>query len=1222
MVMVMMMMEEEEVDPKGSLRVQSKEQMDPKESLKAQSKVEMDPKESLRAQRKEEMDPKGSLRVLSKEKMDPKGSLMVLSKVEEVDPKGCLRFSGIIVNDKKQGYGVQEWPNGSRYEGNFAHDLKHGYGEFAWANGEVYKGQFYKDHCHGDGIYTWPDGTRFVGTFYLDQKEGYGTLELKDGKIFQGLYKADVRFGPGILTYADGTQDVGLWHREHLIKLCTEFRGFFSIKNFPRYRSWPQDEQVKIILTEERRTPWQQGEENDPFFYNYKRLLLQDKFTLPEKIQAYSNNTEHLPLTRTFWEDFDREFFQEHEELMEETEGEADPVAEAPLLCENVSPLLVEMRKHVYKHRSREQKLNWDVTSLLLCKRDRFAPKGPMELVSQRLIEAALKGNYQVVYEVLRDGLAQVDVADRSGCNSLLAATINCHLKIISLLLDSGADVNRRTDEGISALTACHMLYYSSFKPNIAEKNLAKMEFQNCNIQDSSNLPKEYCYVSVCPVNLPEEYCYWGSLGEPSPVRDKVPPTTSVINNESSAEQQKEELQMDSGVETDVECKLPKEDVEMVDFGATEDEANRENPLETDGCETNAVCDEQANVEPDQKMETEATEAASINISDGVGDSSSNLKSPSQCHVHDAMSDSDASVLNFAIKVSQKAVQRSAEFLSHTDRMKANWLSGGTASLEDQGRLSKMAKLELENRLRKATMNLLLQRGADPNVSCVPMQCLFFAVKAADSPAVKLLLEKGARTDIRLSVRLGGLTPLHIAAALPGRQGVMITEMLLHAAADPDVKAADEDDIYQPDKAQYSATVSGFPARSSNPFGPPPSYYIIPELKPEEGGRTPLHVACERDTDYKYARDVVRLLISHRANVNFLWSGHTPLSLAIASGNELAVEELLWKDSELNLPLTKGIGSVLCTAVNISYPQMSAQVRNLLVDKLIRAGASILQPITIVIGKKALIGTAVDFAYYKFYQDKRIAHTPYHALLSGERVVYNARKELLSHLGFLLRQAAVKKEKERVERELEQASRSKQTSSLSYSSKSTSCKFLYTATPLHHPRASAKEHKQSSSTSRENRSRERASNMSSRMSTASTISRTSRRQSRKSKEEEARLRLIRKPLFKYCYQCGRSIGVHLTPCTRCQEVYYCNKSCKVKAWNDCHKFECVRLEGPVPASRKPSPPAKKGHRVSPLKYRPGTVDNKLQACLSKILGHKGSHEDEELHDYTENYSFN
>lgn len=35
------------------------------------------------------------------------------------------------------------------------------------------------------------------------------------------------------------------------------------------------------------------------------------------------------------------------------------------------------------------------------------------------------------------------------------------------------------------------------------------------------------------------------------------------------------------------------------------------------------------------------------------------------------------------------------------------------------------------------------------------------------------------------------------------------------------------------------------------------------------------------------ARDIVRLLLSHRANPNTLWSGHSPLSLSIASGNDL-----------------------------------------------------------------------------------------------------------------------------------------------------------------------------------------------------------------------------------------------------------------------------------------------------------------------------------------------
>lgn len=39
--------------------------------------------------------------------------------------------------ERRQGFGVQEWPDGSRYEGEFLNGFKHGKGRYSWKNGEV-----------------------------------------------------------------------------------------------------------------------------------------------------------------------------------------------------------------------------------------------------------------------------------------------------------------------------------------------------------------------------------------------------------------------------------------------------------------------------------------------------------------------------------------------------------------------------------------------------------------------------------------------------------------------------------------------------------------------------------------------------------------------------------------------------------------------------------------------------------------------------------------------------------------------------------------------------------------------------------------------------------------------------------------------------------------------------------------------------------------------------
>ncbi|XP_048822275.1 ankyrin repeat and MYND domain-containing protein 1-like isoform X4 [Lagopus muta] len=619
---------------------------------------------------------------------------------------------------------------------------------------ETYVGQFYVSHRHGKGICYCPDGSQLRGAFYLGHVEGYVTQEWKDGRTFQGLYKSDERFGPGIESYPDGCQDVGLWLGNHLIKLCTEVPGSFSVLDYPEhYRYFDDSSPKKYISVKE-----------DPFLRSYKHLPFDDEDIFPEGVLAYSCNMDHLTLTHSFLEDCDAHYFENTKELPEE---DLWPVA-------NGTPLLVRIQMHAYKHRHSQAEFSSDMKLILRGVRSNCGHPGPRELASKQLIEKAARGDFDGVCAVLRNGLAHPDVADKQGYTALAAAAVHSHCDIVNLLLDSGADVNKCSDEGLSALSMCFILYYpeESFKDNIAESSL-------------------HCY-------------QWNKRSEPS-------------------------------------------------------------------------------------------EAVSV---------------------------------------------------------------AGSVTSEQQKRWE--------------TIQLLLRRGADPNVSCVPSHLLFFAVKAADAKAVKLLLEKGARTDVRLPSKFQGLSPLHIAASIPGEEGVQITEYLLSSALDLDARAEDGNEVYGPDEPQdkessLSADVS-WPLK--NEAGPPQEYFASYNGPvPEEGGRSALHIACQREGNSEHARDVIRLLLKHKANPNTLWSGHSPLSLAIASGNDLAVVELLKHGADPNLPLSGAVESALCAAVSTAYEhQRTTAQRIALVDKLLEAGADILAPVTLQEGKRKAVGTAVDFAYYKYYQ--------------------------------------------------------------------------------------------------------------------------------------------------------------------------------------------------------------------------------------------------------------
>uniref|UniRef100_A0A8C3BSC2 Ankyrin repeat and MYND domain containing 1 n=1 Tax=Cairina moschata TaxID=8855 RepID=A0A8C3BSC2_CAIMO len=763
-----------------------------------------------------------------------------------------------------------------------------------------YVGQFYMDLRHGKGICYQPDGSKFTGAFYLGHVEGYGTLEWKDGKKFQGLYKCDERFGPGIESYPDGCQDVGLWHGNHLIKLCAEVPGYFSVLDYPEHYRYIDDRsQRKYISVKE-----------DPFLHSYKHLPFDDKDIFPEGVFAYSHNTDHLALTHSFLEECDAWYFQNTTKLPEEDHW---PVA-------NVTPLLVRIHCQV--------EFISDINLVLNGIRSSHGPSGPRELAAEHLIQKAARGDFDGVYAILRDELAHPDVADRHGYTALAAAAVHSHNDVINLLLDSGADVNKCSDEGLSALSMCFILYYpeESFKGNIAERNLHSYK--------------------VC-LSISK----WWPIAK-------------------------------------VAIFLWEREKGRIDRGS------------------------------------------------------------------------------FCLLISYSGI------FHVNSRQQKRW----------------------------ETIQLLLRRGADPNVAWVPPHILFFAVKAADAEAVKLLIERGARTDVRLPPKLGGLTPLHIAASIPGEEGVQIMQYLLNSVLDLDARAEDGNEVYGPDKVTNLS--GGVTLQLKNEAGPPQQYFSSNSGPvPEEGGRSALHIACEREDNSEHARDVIRLLLMHKANPNILWSGHSPLSLAIASGNDLVMVELLKHGADPNLTLSGVVKNALCAAVSTTYEQQRTTAQRIaLVDKLLEAGADILAPVTLQEGQKKAVGTAVDFAYYKYYQDRRIASTPYHILSASEQEVFQTRQSLLEHITAKLREHVILKEKEWDQEDF----------------------WLYLISDL------VKFHRHRTIWLR---------------------------------PYYGNLCCKGLPFFKYCYQCGRSVGVQLSPCMCCHEVFTCSDTCRRKSWNERHRHECLGLLG-------------------------------------------------------------
>ncbi|KAI4549908.1 hypothetical protein MG293_002238 [Ovis ammon polii] len=695
--------------------------------------------------------------------------------------------------------------------------------------------------------------------------------------------------------------------------------------------------------------------------------------------------------------------------------------------------------------------------AILEGRRSGFARRGPKERLSKEMILKAQEGNYDWIYGILRDNLASPDVADAKGYTVLAAAAVSTPPR----------RVMHRTAHlegpGRQPLVHGHIDIVNLLLDNGADVN-------KCT--DEGLTPLSMCFLLHYPTTSFKPNIAERTVPEPQEASKPVTTTQHSLSIQES----------------------PAEPVVL------------EEPVPSPGGPEWKQPSTRPNIEESRCGARERGSASGRSSTSDSGRSqgtASGTPGQSSACSHDSDFESSRAVRHFHIDLPQELLECGAR--GHS------LLQTPGPAPADRGVMRRMALGMAQHRRRWATITLLLQRGADPSLCRTPMQALFFAVKAGDVDGVRLLLENRARTDIQFAPELGALTPLHIAAALPGEEGVKITELLLHAITDVDARAADQDDVYKQGKLDLLPSS----LKLNNEAGPPRTYYSKRTSVPDEGGRTALHVACEREDSYRCSRDVVRLLLAHRANPNLLWSGHSPLSLSIASGNDLIVKELLSCGADPNMLLTKGLGSALCVACDIIYEsQRSLESRLALIDRLINYGADILSPVTLSQGDKTAVGTAVDYGYFRFFQDRKIAHCPFHMLMPAERETFLARKKLLEYMGLQLRQAVFAKESQ------------------------WDLKVLHLSKRVSQPAPPP-------------------------ASPAATVGDTTPEEGRRAGTGGGGEGPCPAVCLVSCAvgvePCGRSVGVRLAPCTRCYGILACSKYCKTKAWSDFHKKDCSAL---------------------------------------------------------------
>ena len=126
-------------------------------------------------------------------------------------------YNGPLVGGKREGPGLLETADQTRYEGNFHGHLPHGHGVEDLSDGQHYEGMWNCGVKQGPGRMNLPDFGEYTGEFSDNTFHGQGVMVYADGRKYRGAWEKGLKHGPGqVFGPNDKLVAKGIWVEDAL----------------------------------------------------------------------------------------------------------------------------------------------------------------------------------------------------------------------------------------------------------------------------------------------------------------------------------------------------------------------------------------------------------------------------------------------------------------------------------------------------------------------------------------------------------------------------------------------------------------------------------------------------------------------------------------------------------------------------------------------------------------------------------------------------------------------------------------------------------------------------------------------------------------------------------------------------------------------------------------------------------------------------------------------